>query len=364
VPKEISEISSGQQFSRSSNEGQLADSQTRTFRVIKQSVDEVIDIQQECQVRIGDQHPYNTNLYCVSFDARFEGDSRMVIAVTFNYQTTASASASGGGGDPKSQAPDVRPPDWTTSSSLLEVPAATWRKRLADFAWDTEKPAVNSAQDQYDGVTKLTAIITISVSVFEPTDPTRHNKYAGYINQNQLTVGSLVMPQHTVMFRGVSSQPAVESWGDAIYSGWRATYEFMFKENPTLIETPGIAKVIPIGWDVAIPQSGFNVIAFDPTQPNVNQDPYGQPLEFDESAGTIADPLALPPPIVAGAKARAMVLVPAGERASQLPSASPIPLNDDGTPRAKDSQPTVIVHAYAVQPEADFKALFPRLQFP
>jgi hypothetical protein len=364
VPKEVSEVSSGGQFSRSSNEGQLADSQTRSYKIIKSSVDEVVNIQEACQVRIGDQHPFNTNLYCVSFDARFEGDSRLVIAVTFNYQSTPSAGASGGGGDPRSQPPDVRPPDWTTSSSLMEVPANTWRKRIGQFAWEAEGPAVNSAKDQYDGVTKLAAIVTISVSVFEPTDPTTHNLYAGYINKDQLKVGSLTMPPHTVMFRGVSSQPAAESWGDLLYSGWRASYEFVFKPNPTAVDIAGApAGQTLIGWDIAVPQSGLSVITFDPTTPNINQDPFGQPLKFDDDGAIDENPLALPPPLVPGKKARAMVVIPFSKKSSLNQSASPIPLNDDGTPRDKDSNPPVLVYAYAVQPEADFKALFPRLQF-
>lgn len=366
MPKEVSEISSGQQFSRSSNEGQLADSQARTYRIIKSTVDEIVDIQKECQVRIGDQHPYNINLYCVSFDARFEGDSRMVIAVTFNYQTTPSQSASeagGGGGDPRSQPPDVRLPDWATSSTLVEVPAATWRKRTGEFSWGADGPAVNSAKDHYDGVTKLTAIVTISVSVFEPTDPTKHNLYAGYVNSASLTLGSLRMKEHTVMFRGVSSQPAKESWGDLIYSGWKATYEFLFKPNTTWVDLPSGSKLIDLGWDIAVPQSGLNVITFNPAAPALNQDPYGQPLKF-KTDGTIDDPLALPPPLVANKRARAQVFIPFSDRASQNPSASPIPLNDDGTARDKDSNPPVLVYAYAVQPEIDFKATFPRLNFP
>lgn len=363
MPKEVSEISSGQQFSRSAEEGELADSYTRSFRIIRQSVDEIVDIQQACQVYIGDVAPYNSNIYCVSFDARFEGDSRMVITATFNYQTTPSGGG-GGGEDPKSVSPDIRPPDWTTTTSLVEVPVSTWRKRTADFAWGTEGAAVNSAQDQYDGVTKLTPIVTISVSVFEPVDPTRHNLYGGYVNERELKIGSLVMPPHTVMFRGVSSQPAAESWGTLIYSGWRATYEFLFKENKTQIETPGIAKVIPIGWDIAVPQSGLNVITFNPATPNINQDPYGQPLEFDDEGAVKTGSLALPEGLAAGSKARAMVRIPFKKKFSLSPSASPIALNDDGTPRDNDSNPPVIVHAYAVQPEADFKAIFPRLQFP
>jgi hypothetical protein len=364
VPKLVSEITDGVAFSRSSEDGQIADEQPRVFRVILNSPTELIDIQRECGVYIGDELRPGAKIYCTSFDARYEGSSRMSLLCTFNFRTTPSSDSSSGGADPKSQAPDVRPPDWTTSTSLVEVPVSTWRKRTADFAWDAESAAVNSAKDQYDGVTKLTPVVTISVSVFEAEDPTRHNLYGGYINSLELRIGTLVMPPHTVMFRGVSSQPAAESWGGMTYLGWRATYEFLFKENATRIETPGIAKVIPIGWDVAVPQSGLNVVTFNPAAPNIVQDPYGQPLEFDDDGAVKTNPLALPDGLAVGSKARAMVRIPFNKKFSLNQSASPIPLNDDGTPRDKDANPPVIVHAYAVQPEADFKAEFPRLQFP
>jgi hypothetical protein len=362
VPREVSEVSSGGQFSRSSNEGQLADSQTRSYKIIKSTIDEIVDIQGACEVRIGDQHPYNTDLYCVSFDARFEGDSRLVIAVSFNYQTTPSAGSSGGGSDPKSQSPDVRPPNWTTSNTLVETPLYTWSRRTGEESWALEEPATNAIGDIYDGISSLTAAVSISVSAFEPDDPTKHNLLAGCVNKTQLSIGSLTMKAHTLMFRGVSSQPVVESWGGNIFRGWRATYEFIFKRNPTKVHIGGSDMLVDLGWDVAVPESGFNVRAFAPPG-GATQDPYGQPLKFDDD-GVIADPLALPDGLAAGDKARAMVRVPFNAKASQAPSASPIPLNDDGTPRSADADPKVLVYGYAVQPEADFKAEFPRLQFP
>jgi hypothetical protein len=361
----LSELSSGVQFSRSSNENQLADSQSRVFRVMLNAPGEIFDIQQYCGVFIGDPHNYNTNIFCNSFDARFDGDSRMVILCTFQYQTTAGGGqGQGQGGDPKSVQPDVRPANWTTSTSLIEQPLYYWRKRSAPLAWDDDTPAQNSAGDIYDGVTKLTPITNITITQFEPTDPTRNNQYGGYINESQETLGSLVMAPHTLMFRGVSSTPVVESWGGLTYRGWTSTYDFAYKPNKTKVFAGVLELVIELGWDIAVPQTGLNVITFAPPG-GADQDPFGQPLKMDDETRHVEDPLALPDGLPAAEKARAMIRIPIGQKFSQNPSASPIALNDDGTPRNhKTAAPKVLVYGYAVQPEGNLKTLLNLRTFP
>jgi hypothetical protein len=361
----LSELSSGVQFSRSSNENQLADSQSRVFRVMLNAPGEIFDIQQYCGVFIGDPHNYNTNIFCNSFDARFDGDSRMVILCTFQYQTTAGGGrGQGQGEDPKSVQPDVRPANWTTSTSLIEQPLYYWRKRSAPLAWDDDTPAQNSAGDIYDGVTKLTPITNITITQFEPTDPTRNNQYGGYINESQETLGSLVMAPHTLMFRGVSSTPVVESWGGLTYRGWTSTYDFAYKPNKTKVFAGVLELVIELGWDIAVPQTGLNVITFAPPG-GADQDPFGQPLKMDDETRHVEDPLALPDGLPAAEKARAMIRIPIGQKFSQNPSASPIALNDDGTPRNhKTAAPKVLVYGYAVQPEGNLKTLLNLRTFP
>jgi hypothetical protein len=356
MPKEVSEISSGGQFSRSSNDSQLADSQTRTYRILKATIDEVVDIQQACGVRIGDEHPYNTNLYCVSFDARFEGDSRMVISATFNYQSTSSASSSGGGADPRSQPPDVRPANWTVGSALYEIPLRSFfGKRTDALEWDNGGPAKNSAGDMYDGVSAFDALVTISVVQFEPNDPTRHARHVGAINSDPLQIGSLAMQPHTVMLRGISSQPTVESWGDQIFRGWNCTYELAYKANDSSIhfgaDGAGGFQLVELGWDIALPQTGFNVKAFTPPG-DAKDEVYGQPLKHKN--GKIADPEELPEKVNPGDKVRGMVKVFEYEDggASQLPCAQPIPLNDSGRPRSSDLDP--LVYGYQVHRAINF----------
>jgi hypothetical protein len=171
------------------------------------------------------------------------------------------------------------------------------------------------------------------------------------------------MEPHTLMFRGVSSTPVVESWGGLTYRGWTSTYDFAYKPNKTKVFAGVLELVIELGWDIAVPQSGLNVLCFAPPGA-ANQDPFGQPLKMDDDTRHVDDPLALPNGLAAGEKARAMVRIPIGQKFSQNPSASPIPLNDDGTPRAHTAGPKVLVYGYAVQPEGNLKTLLKLRTFP
>jgi hypothetical protein len=47
--------------------------------------------------------------------------------------------------------------------------------------------------------------------------------------------------------------------------------------------------------------------------------------------------------------------------ASQLPSAQPIPINDNGRPRIDTASPKVLVYRYQVQDEIDFSQFGLRL---
>jgi hypothetical protein len=347
MPKMVSEISNGSQFSRSSQEGVVADSQTRVFKVILETAGEVIDVQDECEISIGDQHPYNENIYCQSFTAAYDGDSRMVLVCTFQYGTTAGSDA--GGQDPKATAPDVRPANWSVSSVIYEVPAQTWKGITGPDAGKEEVPA-NPVGDIYDGVTKMEPIVTFSVEQLEPTDPSKHILHVGKVNSNEVSIGTFKAPPRTLMFKGVQCQPVVEAWGKAIFRGWRAIYEFCYKAN----HVKGMGS---IGWDVAIPQTGFNVKPFNPPG-TASQDPYGQIL--NHTGGKIkVDPLSVPAFVLTRGKCRAMVLVHSYEdnSATQTPSAQPIPLNDDGTPRKETASPKVLIYRYQVQEEMDFSTL-------
>jgi len=363
MPKLVKETTSGAQFTRSMNEGVLADSQDRVFKIVLNAPNEVVNPQTECGITIGDQHPVNTEIYCKTFSVRFDGESRMVMIVTFSYESSAHSSQQPQDDKP----PELRAANWTTSTSLIEQPVYRWYKRTNLYQWDLgDTPAVNSVGDIYEAVSQLTSVVNISIEQWEPNDPTRHSAIGGYINEEVMTLGSLTMEPHTVLYRGVSSQPSVESWGGGTWRGWKATYEFTYKPNRTKIVLANgspfeTEEEVFLGWDVAIPQTGFNVLAFTPPG-GADDDPYGQPLQHgDENsndatlrqfAGRIVEPIKLFTGVAAGEKVRAMVKVFSyrGGGASQTPSASPIPLNNNGRPRKSTASPKVLVYGYQVQP--------------
>jgi hypothetical protein len=348
----VSEIASGVQYQFSAEENQIAASTTRAFRVLKALPDEYVNVSSACGIRVGDPHPQEGGLYCHSYSAQYEGDSRMVIVATFNYKATAGTSGQSSANpqqDRNEVSPEVRPANWSISTSLQDVPAYVWKPVTGPDAGKVVG-TYNSAGDLYEGIVRLEPIITISVEQFEPSDPTRHCTYAGYVNSNPITLGSLVMFPRSLMFRGVQTQPAVERWGDMTYRGWKANYEFAFRVNYV-----GAPFNTSIGWDIILPQSGFNTLAWAPPG-NATQDVFGQPLDWTRDP-KVRVPLALPPGVVVGQKMRACVSItaPNGGGTVQRPSAQPVPLNDDGSVRSRFAPGgSVIVHRYQVQNDIDF----------
>lgn len=361
MPKIVSDIHSGVGFQRSSDNGKnLADAQTRVFRIILNDPSEVIDVQKEVGVKIGDVHPVNSNLYCTSWDAKYEGDSRTVVIATFNYQSTPSAQ----GQDRNEQPPDIRPANWSTSTTIMEVPAQSWvevgQNNLA--AGNAEAP-INPAKDRVEGISSFDALVTISIEQYCVDDPTEHCLYAGSVNKEVIRVGSLTCQPGSVMFRGVQAKPTIESFGDLFYRGWTATYEFAYRPNYVKGISSGNGTYDGnIGWDIAVPQTGFNIINKSAALGGGVHE-IGSLVLQHGSDGKIAN-WPDDPDLATGTedkKVRAMVLVHAyadGGGASQLPCAQPIPLNDDGTPRAITANPPVKVRRYRTNREVNFTNTF------
>lgn len=352
MPKGVSEISQGNQFSRSANEGQLADSATRTFRIILNSPSEVFDIQASCGVFVGDAHPTNTNIACTSFDAKYDGDSRTVLVATFNYASEAAAQdvgGGGGGGSPKTISPENRPANWTISTELTEEPVRVTHRRVfngTEFVWQDSDAPRNPAGDLYEGLTRLNPVSTIKVTQFVlggTGDPTEHVQHVGKVNLLPITIGSLTCPQHTLMFRSYSASPTVESWGRLVLKGWSCEYVFAYRSQIVVYDVVdsttnnwhGRYKV-DIGWDAGIIVEGRNVICFTPAGAAAYKDPFGQPLKVGEDKVPLvpANP-ELATGLAVGERAHACVKIPgfSDRGVSQAPAAEPIALNFDGTPR-------------------------------
>ena len=364
MPKLVKEITEGVGYSYSSENGQVAASQPRVFRVILNDPNELINIEDVCGVRIGDELRPGAGIYCTSFDARYEGQSRLVLLCTFQFRTTPDANSSSGGSDPKSQSPDVRPADWAVSASLAEVPVFTWFKTSPASGLKVGGAVVpkNAAGDRFDAIAKYEPIVTISVQHWESSDPTKNVESVGVVNDAAFWVGNLFCKPHTLMLRGISSQPAVESWGGQVYRGWNATYEFAYRRNHVKGLWNGFGNPLvdaDIGWDIAVPETGFNCLAFVPAGALPEEDIFGQPLKHE--SGKIVDPEQLPDGVAVGDRVRAMVKVFEYEDGgtSQAPSAQPIPLNETGTPRKSfgndAADPPVIINRYLIYDEFDFK---------
>ena len=365
MPRLVSEITPGTQFQFTASEGGVGASLTRVFRILLDAPNEYIDLQSACNVRAGSQHPTESYLVCTDFQGQYEGESRMVIVATFTYSADVSwggeGGGSSGGGGRLSRNPEIRPANWSISSSMMEVPAYSWAEvtsAAGDF--DSEKTAANPCGDMYDGVTKLEPAITIAIEQHEFIDPTRHVMHVGKTNQNVVDIGSLSCPRRTVMLRSVQSRPFVEQYGSILYRGWNVTYEFAFRLNRIAGLRIGTSdnQTADIGWDIAVPQTGLNIINIEAALGGGVHEIGSLLLEHEDYKikDWPDDPSLVPG--TNGRKVRGMILVHSYEDggASQLPCAQPIPLNDDGTPRSSTASPKVVVKRYKVTEEIDFKA--------
>jgi hypothetical protein len=356
MPKMVSPLAQGNAFARSADGGQLADTATRTWKVILNEPNESWDIGASVGVQIGDPYSDSNPIPCVSVEARADGESRLVRIVTAQYRTNAGGD-DGGGQDPGSYSPDVRPANFSTSTTLYEMPAYSWKRLKAGFMAEPsyqDEVAVNSAGDRLDGVTKFEPITTIRVTQFSQTPGTTFSHYCGHVNSEEMNLGSyMTCAPHTVMFRGVEAAPHVESFGNMVYRGFMNSYEFAYRVNKS--EAPGASG--DYGWDLAVPVTGFTCRAFNPANPRADQDPCAVPLQRwplddPERPGLIKVPLQLQDGVAVNERIRALVRVAGrGQWADQAPCAQPVALNEDGTPRSENADPKIILWRVSTQPE-------------
>lgn len=302
------------------------------------------DVRQHIGVNIGSTHPTDAFCVCDSIDIKPEGDSRNSYIITANYSSTPLSLEQGGYGDqnadPRSQPPDARKANWSTDTSVIEAPSWVWKP-----IWPAQAPgvggwvpAVNPVGDMYDGVTTMQPLVTIKVEQTQARDPNIFAMYVGQVNTNPVRIGALQCDVRSVMLKGISATPHAEIVGRAKWRGWKANYEFVYK--------PGYNSYLNqfLGWDVAIPVSGFNVrnVAGAVNDNTVEVGALSLKLTNDE-VGSIANwPNPAIEPTLVGRKSRANVLISApGAKATQRPSAQPVALNFNGTPRANSLLPLI-----------------------
>jgi hypothetical protein len=380
--KLIKEVVQGQSGSTSSQSA--ASQYTRVFKMLLDAPADINNVSAFDAVAqldggfngIGTLHPLDQFSSCSAVSIAPDGDSRMVYTVTVSYSPSEAVALQNGGGndntpDPREQEPDLRPANWSTSTTTIEVPSWVWAPQWGPNAGKVTA-VFNPAGDLVDGVTILQPIVNISVEQYCSGDQTVFSKAVGLVNSNQGQIGSLNLFPRSTLFRGVSFKPHAEKIGRKVWRGWLGTFEFSYKPNYNNYIAMSLngGNIPPqpdprayIGWDIAIPLSGFNII----NQFGQDVDKGACHLELENDAtGAIKN---WPNPAIApgtdGEKMRANVLITTptdgGTRASQRPSASPVPLNENGTPRDPKAPMNrggpVLVRRYQVYGEFDMSTL-------
>lgn len=344
MPKLVKELPQGKAFGRSSEGGVLADTATRVWKIILNAPNEGFDISQAIGVQIGDPLDSVNQIPCVSIDVKSDGESRLVRIVTAQYRSSAMVDGEGGTGlpDPMLIQPDLRPANFSTSTSLYEMPAAKW-KTYGSSEWT---PCLNPAKDRVEGIVKMEPITTIRIQQFNYFPGTIYANRAGYINTAAMSLGGYANYEpHTVMFRGVEAQPHVETFGNMTHRGFMNAYEFAYRQN-------WVFGFGACGWDQLVILEGYNCITTTPNLVSTTLDNYAMPLERIDGGGFVT-PLKLAKDVSNGMKVRAHVLVTTGEYAGQNPSAMPIALNEDGTPRNLTGSLEPVMKRKQIQPDVD-----------
>jgi hypothetical protein len=347
MPKLVSELGQGNAFSRSSDGGGAADNAVRKWKVLLNSPGEPLDVFAASGVNIGDLYSETNPIPCVSIEASHDGDSRMVVIITANYRSSPGADPTAP--DPKSQDPTARPAMYSMTTSLTEIAAWAWKKVTSGNSGSWEA-AVNPVGDMYDGVTRLEPVVNVNVEQYSDNDESSMLQYTGYVNSDTFAFSSLTILPHGCMLNSVASNPVVEQFGETTFRGFKVSFAFTIRAHWTLCN----GQFEPIGWDMAVPQTGFNVINNGLGRSDV--DVLG--LSLQHRLGKIELPVDYADNSQ-GQKMRGCVGISAYEDGGicQRPAAQPLALNNDGTPRNTQAFPNatkVIINRVCCQPERAF----------
>jgi hypothetical protein len=346
MPKLVSELAQGKSFSRSAEGGTLADQATRTWKILLNSPNESFIISDAIGVNIGDPLGSANPIPCVSLDVKADGESRLVRIVTAQYRSNPSV----GDVDPGTQQPTQRPAMYSMSTSLTEI--AAWSgapvTNGVSGAW---QPAINPVGDLVDGLTRLEPVVNINIDQYSSSDMSQMLGYCGYVNSDSFTFSSLSIGLHCCMLQSVSSNAVVEQFGDVTFRGFKVTFGFAVRAHWALTREGFQA----IGWDMAVPQTGFNIKNSGIGRSDVYLK--GLALQHNDATGAVLVPYVLVPD-TNGDKVKAMVPIPWQNGGwCQRPSAQPVALNDDGTPRNPDNfsaAQKVLINRICIQPEMAF----------
>lgn len=242
---------------------------------------------------------------------------------------------------------------YSMSASLTELAAWAGAPVVGGVSQDWV-PAVNPVGDPVDGVTRLEPVVNINIEQYSYTDMSQLLAYTGYVNSAPFVFSSLSIGTHCCMLQSISSNPVVEQFGNTTFRGFKVSFGFSVRAHWTLTRE----GFQPIGWDMAVPQTGFTIFNDGTTRADVDIEALvlqheNNKVKFLAADGTVslADGLVQ-------RKARAMVAIPSGDGGwMQRPSSQPVALNDDGTPRNPRAFPAaqkVLINRLCIQPEMAF----------
>lgn len=349
MPRMVTELTQGNTFSL--NADRSAWSAKREWKVLVDA-NESWNINDAIGVNIGDIYNSENPLPCVSIESRHDGESRLVAIVTATYRANA-----GGGTEPANQeeadplsiSPIARKATYSMSTSLSEI--AAWGGRVVTGGVSGEwLPAQNPVGDLIDGISRLEPILTITFEQYSYSDMSSLVNLIGYVNSNAFQFSAVSIGPHCCMFQGFSVATVVEQFGRLTFRGFKVSYTFVARGHYTLTRNGPET----IGWDVAIPQTGFNIINNGLNDQAVEQ----TALVLEHEDGKVKNPAALAVG-TAGTKVRAMVTVASpGGGTMQRPASQPVALNDNGTPRSQSQTPKILINRVCTQPEMGFGTNF------
>jgi hypothetical protein len=179
--------------------------------------------------------------------------------------------------------------------------------------------------------------------------------YCGYVNSDTFTFSNLSVGVHCCMLQSISSTAVVEQFGNVTFRGFKVTFGFAVRAHWTITRQGFQA----IGWDMAVPQTGFNIFNSGTGRSDVDQKALALQHRGGKVSVTGANNAVVLADGLVNTRTRAMVTVPASEDGGyvQRPSAQPVALNDDGTPRntANFSMvEKVLINRICIQPEMAF----------
>lgn len=372
-------------YSRDATDATLSDESVRKWRVVKKNLSEIYVTNTVIGVSIGDPHPLDPLITCVSINDEPSGDSRYVREVTATYRTIPSTevseAASGGGGgggggkSPQSSPPQVRKSNVSSSTTIEMVPKLQW----VSFD-DAQLPAtgrlefaVTPAGDYYEPIMHPEPVTVISFEQFEDEYPAKYFPFVGCVNKAVVKIATFQAAPRTLLLRSVRMAAHTEMFNGQLYWGWMTTFELAYRENSQYVtkskKDPGKVQ-INIGWDTAVPQTGFGIInkkdanePVDVTKLALQHINYKVKENANGQGGSVpgtgyfwaTDPIN--GGSLAGKYSKAMVPVPSGDGGwQQVPAAQPVALNNDGSPRDVDPASGVFPHIYrrGTHPVADF----------